>query len=237
MFWGVISVLSVLRVFRDIIHYMRGKHLYMGIDEVGRGPLAGPAEVCAVLVPETAMSTLMKRIRRESTSLKDSKKLSELQREYWEKFIRSMKDEKILFYASARATPKTIDAINISKAVNVAAEKAIKKALDMFPYAYTHLSIASDEGIRPDISGILSCKTRFRSYVRGDERIPLISIASIVAKVSRDAYMKKIGAKYPHYRFEKNKGYGTRDHILALRRHGPSPMHRLTFIGNFPKIG
>jgi ribonuclease HII len=95
-------------------------------------------------------------------------------------------------------------------------------------------SIFSDYGIKPvfinDIFPVFS-------FVKGDENVPVIGLASIVAKVTRDGYMTRLAKKYPAYDFETHKGYGTKRHILAIRKFGPSKVHRLTFINNFRKMG
>jgi ribonuclease HII len=215
---------------------MTGKSVYIGIDEVGRGPLAGPVEVGAVLVCGDMLQKFKIAIKHSEIPMRDSKKLSEKQRKEWKKYLAVMKKKKIIHYATARMSSRVIDAVNISRATGKAAEKAIGTVLKASRSSRAAVRIFSDAGIRPDISHIPSKNVRFTAHVRGDETIPLISLASILAKVSRDAYMTAYAAKHPEYHFDANKGYGTPDHIRAVRAHGPSPIHRLTFLGNFSKM-
>lgn len=213
-----------------------GKSVYIGIDEVGRGPLAGPVEVGAVLVDAHALKELKNAIQEFNVPLRDSKKLSPKQREAWTEHLMKMRRKKIVYYATARVSPKIIDVLNISRAINRAAEKAIQKTIILSHSSRASVRIFSDAGIRPDVARISGKNIRFNAYVRGDETIPLISLASIAAKVSRDSYMSKMAERYPGYHFDVHKGYGTKEHIRAIRRLGPSPLHRLTFLGNFSKI-
>ena len=210
--------------------------VYIGIDEVGRGPLAGPVEVGAVLVYGDMIKEFKNAVKRFGVPLRDSKKLSEKQRKEWKRHLAAMREEKIVEYATARVSPNVIDVLNISRATGKAAERVVTKALRISHSSNSPVRIFSDAGIRPDISRIPSKNIRFTAHVRGDETIPLISLASIIAKVSRDAYMTALAKKHPGYHFDANKGYGTRDHIRALRARGPSPIHRLTFLGNFSKM-
>lgn len=216
----------------------------IGIDEVGRGPLAGPVTVAAVALPR---NWKMRKGKREMgfkklPPLRDSKKLSPKKREEWFKYI---KNHPKIHYAVASVPPKTIDKINISQAANLAATKAFLKLTTQLPKSQIpqtkifldgglHLNVLSvkhqvlSKKIRknPFLNLILSAST----IVRGDEKIPAISLASIAAKVTRDKYMKKMHKKHPVFSFDKHKGYGTKLHYKMLKKHGFSKMHRKSFL-------
>ncbi|MEK7163030.1 MAG: ribonuclease HII [Patescibacteria group bacterium] len=201
----------------------------IGIDEVGRGPLAGPVTVAAVAV--TVNSKF--RIKNAKLKLKDSKKLLPKQREEWFYFI---KQQKISF-AIASVSPKIIDKINISNAANLAATRAVKKLLiSNQQLIINSCKIFLDGGLYLNknirVYPLLKKFNPFLSastIIKGDEKIPAISLASIVAKVARDRMMMNIHKKYPRYGFDKHKGYGTKQHIKMIKKYGLSPIHRKSF--------
>lgn len=192
----------------------------IGIDEVGRGPLAGPVFVAAVAVPASI------NLGESGTPLRDSKKLTEKERNAWCAWIKAHPEIR---YEVARCAPKTIDRINITQAANQAAQAAHARLVKQIGRA-NQGKILLDYGIRlkPEISQEM--------IVKGDEKVPAIALASIVAKVARDAYMKRLGERFPCYGFAENKGYGTAHHIKTLKHLGPCPEHRLTFIKKFVKL-
>lgn len=195
------------------------KKYFIGIDEVGRGPLAGPVVLAAVSIPAGfRIST------RKLGSLKDSKKLSLIKREKWDDFFRS--HPKINF-ALARINPRKIEKINISKAANLAAYRACTKLIGRNNLNPLECKIFLDGGLYAR-SGKLSLIGK--TIVKGDEKITAIKIASILAKVHRDKFMVKLSKKYPEYGFEKHKGYATGEHRRALKKMGPSKAHRSTFL-------
>lgn len=191
--------------------------MVIGIDEVGRGPLAGPVVVACVALPDS--------INLESSGLplRDSKKLTAIQRTTWNAWIRS---EPAIRFCITRSTPRTIDRINISQAANHAAYRAYKKVMSSLPTTHYPLPTLLDAGIK------LPKTIPQQAIIKGDEKIPAIALASILAKVARDGFMERMHRRYPAYNFKENKGYGTAVHIKALKRHGPCPLHRLTFIKN-----
>lgn len=216
----------------------------IGVDEVGRGPLAGRVFVGAVLLSVSKNNSLKKHFGaktknnflyklprlpagRQATRYKiplrldDSKKLSSKQREEWFDW---MKKNKIPFSISA-ASPSVIDKINISRACNKAARKAVNKLIAQ--NNISKVSVIADAGIV--ISDIPEVKL-FKSFPKADESVPAVSLASIAAKVKRDKEMVELHNKYPHYGFNGHKGYGTKDHIRAIKKYGPSPIHRRSFI-------
>ncbi len=175
-----------------------------GVDEAGRGPLAGPVCAAAVILPRGL----------EIAGLNDSKKLTEKKREeLYDKII-----ESALSYGIAFATVEEIEELNILGATYLAMNRAIAK-LDSVP------ALALIDGNR---NAGIECESR--TVVHGDARCASIAAASILAKVTRDRYMLEMAEKYPEYAFEKHKGYGTKAHYAAIREHGMSPIHRPSFL-------
>lgn len=184
--------------------YAEGFSLICGVDEAGRGPLAGPVYAAAVILPRDAVID----------GLNDSKKLTEKKREELFDVI----TERALSCGIASATVEEIEELNILNATFLAMNRAIAK-LDPTP------ELALIDGNRS--TGIAMPS---RCIVKGDSRCADIAAASILAKVSRDRYMLTLAEKYPQYHFEQHKGYGTKLHYEALREYGPSPEHRPSFL-------
>jgi len=199
----------------------------VGVDEVGRGALAGPVVVAAACFPIG-----LKISNRELGALKDSKKLSPKLRGLWVKHFKSVAE---ISYKTARVYPRAIEKINISQAANRAASIASERLIKSFQSSQQHpyklefvrmFSIFLDGGLYIKNQNKFNAKT----VIKGDEKITAVKVASIIAKVQRDKYMEKLSKKHPRYGFEIHKGYGTKRHLKAIRRHGPSEVHRLTFI-------
>lgn len=184
--------------------YDKGKVLVGGVDEVGRGPLAGPVVVAAVIMPKDS----------EIEGIDDSKKLSEKKREeLYDKII-----NEAICYKIEYVYEDVIDKINILNATKLAMEKAISS-----------LSVKPEVMLIDAIKGLnVDCETV--PIIHGDSLSYNIAAASILAKVSRDRYMKSLDGKYPMYGFAKNKGYGTKEHMDALKRFGACEIHRRTFL-------
>ena len=198
----------------------RAPHYVIGVDEVGRGALAGPVAVAAVCVPSKWRIAKSKSLGK----LRDSKQLTARQRERWAEHIKS--HPKISF-AIARVYPRGVDKLNIARAANVAALRAFRKLIANRKSLIAKCKVILDGGLylgnnRPRLSA--------RTVVRADEKFTPVKLASIIAKVSRDRYMVKLHKKYPRYGFAVHKGYGTKMHFAALRTHGPSKAHRLSFL-------
>ena len=176
-----------------------------GIDEVGRGPLAGPVVTACVSIPQARLVM----------GVDDSKKLSEKRREALYPLLLKAAD----YAETCFIGPEMIDEINILNAT--------KRAMETCAAGFGGNIILIDavQGLR------LPCEAR--ALVHGDALSYMIGAASIVAKVTRDRYMVELDAKYPMYGFARNKGYGTAEHIAALREYGPCPIHRRSFIGHF----
>lgn len=178
-----------------------------GIDEAGRGPLAGPVVAAAVILD----------VNCPILYINDSKKLSEKKRE--ELYDEIM--EKAVSVGVGIASPETIDEINILQADYVAMREAVSQ-LTPKPEVFLNDAVTV-----PGIEG------RQVPIIKGDAKSISIGAASIIAKVTRDRLMKEYDAIMPEYGFAQNKGYGTKEHIEALQKYGPSPIHRKSFIGHF----
>ncbi len=194
----------------------------IGIDEVGRGSLAGPVVVAAVAAP-TGIRRQVSGVRKP---LRDSKKLSPKRREEWFRFIQK---HPHITYAIARVYPRTIERINISRAANLAALRAFKRLTNRYQVSGIKCQVYLDGGL---YLGNGNQPPYAKTVVRGDEKFNSIKLASIVAKVSRDWFMTRLAKKYPSYGFEIHKGYGTKAHFAAIRKYGPSEAHRLSFLKN-----
>ena len=177
--------------------------LVCGIDEAGRGPLAGPVYAAAVILDR----------KRRINGLADSKVLTAERRDVLAGRIR----ERAIAWSVAHATVEEIDRINILQASLLAMRRAVQ-ALGVAP---------AEAWVDGNQSPGLSCKTR--TIVDGDALHPVISAASILAKTERDAEMCALSARYPHYGFDRHKGYSTAAHLAALQAHGPCPQHRRSF--------
>ena len=188
-------------------HFDRGVKIICGVDEAGRGPLAGPVCAAAVILPPNA----------EIPGLNDSKKLSDKKRRELYPIIK----EQAIAYGIAFADHKEIDDINILQATYLAMERAINQ-LSVKP------ELALIDGNRAKDFGI-----PVEAVVHGDSLSASIAAASVLAKVTRDDYMLKMAEEYPGYDFEIHKGYGTKAHYAALSELGASPIHRMSFLKKF----
>ena len=182
---------------------MAPEKMICGVDEAGRGPLAGPVFAAGVVLDTN----------RPIAGLADSKTLSVVQREKLADLIRS----RARAWSVASASVEEVDSLNILWATML----AMKRAVEMLGVEPTEVLV--DGNRCPDV--------RFpaRAIIRGDALVPQISAASILAKVARDAFMRQLHQQYPDYGFDRHKGYPTRDHIQALHDHGASPVHRRSF--------
>ena len=187
--------------------YNEGKELICGIDEAGRGPLAGPVVVAAVIMPKDSMIE----------GVNDSKKVSEKKREIlYEKII-----DEAISYGVGIIDQKEIDKINILNAT--------KEGLTM---AVQELNPKPDLIIVDALNKIDTLGIPYKSIIKGDAKCYSIAAASIIAKVTRDRIMRQWDEVYPQYGFSKHKGYGTSEHIKAIKEYGLCPLHRLSFVKN-----
>ncbi len=188
-----------------------------GVDEVGRGPLAGPVVAACAVLPEDF----------DVPGIDDSKKLTEKKREALYPLIK----EKALAYGIGMADHMRIDEINILEATKEAMIQAVEEASRMLK----ERAGAGIEHILFDAIIIKSIPIPQTSVIKGDSKSLSIAAASVLAKVTRDRMMVEMAQRYPGYSFEKNKGYGTKAHYEGLRQQGPCPIHRRTFLKNFLK--
>lgn len=182
-----------------------------GIDEAGRGPLAGPVVVAAVSLPPQALAAAASA---EFAGLNDSKQLTEKKREL---FFTRIQQHSAARIGISIVGVEEIDSVNILKATHAGMRRAVAKLLPEVDF------ILVDGLPVPDLP------RPSEAIVEGDGKSLLIAAASVIAKVTRDRIMIELDAKYPQYGFAKHKGYGTADHLAALDRHGPCPAHRKTF--------
>ena len=185
-----------------------GRSLIAGVDEVGRGPLAGPVVAAAVILPHDF----------DVLGVDDSKKLSPRKREELFEIIK----ERALAWSVGRAGPERIDEINILEATKEAMARAVE-GLSLRP---DHVLIDGNFTVR-------SLALPQTAIVKGDANSTSIAAASILAKVTRDRYMEEMELQYPGYAFASNKGYGTAAHYEGLKKFGPTPIHRKTFISDY----
>lgn len=196
-----------LEAMREFEHRYADCKLICGVDEAGRGPLAGPVAAGAAILPKDC----------EILYLNDSKKLSEKRREELYSEIR----EKAVAWNVGIVGPERIDEINILQATYEAMRAAVGG-----------LSVVPDILLNDAVT-IPQLEIRQIPIIKGDAKSVSIAAASILAKVTRDRIMTEYDRQYPEYGFAKHKGYGTAAHIAALKEFGPSPIHRRTFIRNF----
>lgn len=206
----IVSYEKELKRTRELMRYEREYAAYAhicGIDEVGRGPLAGPVVAGAVILPKDC----------DILYLNDSKQLSEKKREELYDVIM----EKAVSTGLGFVGPERIDEINILQATY----EAMRQAIDQLEYRPDLL--LNDAVTIPGVS------IRQVPIIKGDAKSISIAAASIIAKVTRDRLMTEYDRIYPEYGFASNKGYGAKAHIEAIKKYGPTPIHRKSFIGNF----
>ena len=186
--------------------------LILGVDEAGRGPLAGPVAVGVVAVPHRFDFGLLEGVR-------DSKQMTELGREIWFERLRVLEQEKILRYIVVFSSALVIDRFGITRAVRRAVHRGVRTLAPEPQHA------------RVLLDGLLMAPREYdqETIVGGDESEPLIALASVAAKVRRDRLMRRHALRYPQYGFEEHKGYGTKKHYEALTKHGLCDIHRTTY--------
>lgn len=203
---------SKFRHARIIMYVMQ---YVVGIDEAGRGPLAGPVAVGVVAIPLNFSKKFFK-------GIKDSKQLSLEDRELWFSLATKAKRRGELDFRASLVSEKIIDKHGISYALRLGIKRCLKS-----------LKITEDSQIFLD--GSLKAPDKFKhqlTVIKGDEKIPVISLASIVAKVIRDRKMVKLSKKFPEFNFHIHKGYGTLMHREALKKYGFTTLHRQSFLKN-----
>jgi ribonuclease HII len=188
-----------------------------GIDEAGRGPLAGPVCAASVVLPPSFPLEI----------LADSKKLTEKKRDYAAEIIRA----QAIAYGIAWASHEEIDTLNILKASLLAMRRAfIAMMVTAPPGKKPQVTQIIIDGLHaPDLRDAAPPETAILPLVKADAKVPAVMAASILAKTERDREMRRFAELYPEYRYEKHKGYPTKEHAALIRQHGPSPIQRLTF--------
>ncbi len=196
--------------------YPKGTKYVIGIDEVGRGPLAGPVTLCAFLVPVSKLA----KVNRKLSGITDSKKLTRKKREMFEKLIKEVASQEDIKYAIASVSAQVIDSKGISFGIRNAISRTLKK-LSVDPLtSYVYL----DGSLHAPISFAQE------TIIKGDVHNWLISSASVLAKTHRDMKMRRYSKTYPEYGFDTHMGYGTKMHRENIRKYGPCDIHRKTWI-------
>lgn len=185
----------------------------VGIDEAGRGPLAGPLSISAVCLPKEHLFLKQK--------IKDSKKLSPTKRKEWMNTLNTRKKLKEINWEHVFVSAKVID----KKGLSFVIKSSIVTLLRRLNLNANNVEVRLDGGLKAPGHFLYQ-----RTIIKGDERESVIALASIIAKVRRDIYMEKIAQKFPAYKFEIHKGYGTHLHRQKIRTYGPSAIHRKTFL-------
>ncbi len=193
----------------------------IGIDEVGRGPIAGPVAVGAFVLLKPA--SILNHFR----GVKDSKQLSKAQREYWFEIISEAKKQKFIDYYVTFRSEKIIDKKGISYAIKSALIKSLGMLLSRNKIKISNVMVLLDGGLKAP----LEYKNQ-KTIIKGDEKEMIIALASICAKVLRDRKLIQLGEKYKEYGFEAHKGYGTKKHYDAIKRYGILSTHRRSFLKN-----
>ena len=196
----------------------------IGVDEVGRGPIAGPVAVGAYIVEVSKLTALKKRIR----GVQESKQLTEDEREKWYSIIELIKKEKISHFSVVFQSENVIDRKGIVWAINTALGRALNNCLATLGAEAYECAVLLDGGLKAP-SQFINQKT----IIKGDVKEPLIALASICAKVQRDRKMRKIALKYKEYGFDMHKGYGTKAHYRAIDTYGLLALHRRSFLKKY----
>ncbi len=222
----------------------------IGIDEVGRGPIAGPVAVCAFLIKdESFLDIAINPIgeQKKLPKLKDSKKLSKKQREEWFEYLQEQKKNNLCDFVVSFVSSENIDKHGIAKCIQKALNESLNKVASQETQNFSGFTLKgsdTDKNFESPVSlnytsfhilldGGLKAPEEYinqETFIKGDELHPVISLASIVAKVSRERVMETFAKKYPGYGFEKHAGYGTKAHYEAIKKHGQTPIHRKSFI-------
>jgi ribonuclease HII len=199
----------------------------VGTDEVGRGPIAGPVAVSAFLLLAKESENLIARFKEETElPIRDSKKLTKKQRQKWFDYLKKAKVDGVCDFVVSLVSSEMIDKFGIVPSIRKALDNSLEK-------------ITKDKNINQFLiylDGGLIAEEKYlhqETLIKGDELIPVISLASIVAKVSRDKVMGEYAKNYKEYNFENNVGYGTRAHYEAIKKYGLCPIHRKTFCKGF----
>lgn len=198
----------------------------IGIDEVGRGPIAGPVCVAVFQLPITNYQLPIEDAKEElKVPLRDSKKLSRKQREIWFEFLKKEKEKGNCDYTVSFVSSENIDKFGIAKCIQKALDSSLLNLLKTSRLEPSYYKLMLDGGLKASKEYIYQ-----ETIIKGDEIHPVISLASIIAKVSRDRIMYRYAKEFPEYGFDKHVGYGTKAHYEAIKKHGQLSIHRKSFI-------
>ncbi|MBI2507014.1 MAG: ribonuclease HII [Candidatus Niyogibacteria bacterium] len=191
---------------------MFGKNV--GVDEAGRGPLAGPITLAYVICPRKNISGFFR-------GIKDSKRLTAKARGEW---FKKIKNHPEIYYGVTSVGESIIDRLGLSKAINLGIARLLRRS-----------PLGTSNNFKILLDGGLKAPEAYpqKTIIKGDEKIPVIAAASVMAKVSRDKKMTRLSRKFPQYGFEIHKGYGTRLHYQMLKKYGFCEIHRISFLSNF----
>lgn len=200
---------------KEILEKLNSYDLVVGIDEVGRGPIAGPVTVAAFGIAKKHYDKVVQKL----SGITDSKKLTEKKRDHYADIIRELKQESLVSIAIASVSAQVIDRDGISAALRAALKRSLVKT-------------GSPENTYVYLDGSLFAPDTYNqeTIIKGDSKNWLIGAASVIAKVTRDMQMKKKSLDFPEYSFENNKGYGTKAHYEAIKKHGMCHLHRTSWI-------
>lgn len=190
----------------------------VGIDEVGRGPLAGPVYVCAAAMPEPLYRKM------QWGNLRDSKKMTAKARENWYRGAELLAKEGKVRFAVAKRTARAIDA----KGIALCIRECVAEALETLSIDPKQCTVLLDGGLKAPV-----WYSRQQTIIKGDDEHKIISLASVIAKVQRDYAMITLSKKHPQYHWHLNKGYGTAVHRAAIQKWGLTPFHRKSFLKSF----
>jgi ribonuclease HII len=212
----------------------------VGIDEVGRGPIAGPVAVCAFVIKDE--SFLENPTHKKLPPLRDSKKLTKKQRVTWFNFLKEAKTKGFCDFAVSFVSSDNIDKFGINKCIQKALNESLVKITSQDSSNSSRFTLKGSDATENlknrasfniFLDGGLHAPAEYtnqETIIKGDELKPVISMASIMAKVSRDRIMLAYAKEYPEYGFDSHVGYGTKAHYAAIKKHGQTPIHRKTFI-------
>lgn len=192
----------------------------VGIDEVGRGPIAGPVAVCSFICTKKNLESILEGLK---LPIRDSKKLTKIQRKKWYDYLLDCKKDNLCDFSVSCVQGEDIDKFGIVKCIQKALDSSLLKVSQK--HNISGMGIFLDGGLRAPKE-----YENQNTIIKGDETYPIISLASIVAKESRDKIMKDYALEFPNYGFENNSGYGTKMHYEAIKKYGQSKIHRKTFI-------
>lgn len=200
----------------EILEKFNNYDMVIGVDEVGRGPIAGPVTVCAFAITKDSYINARDRL----IGITDSKKITEKKRNHFTDIIRELKKEGLVHVVISSVSANIIDEKGIVPAIHSAAKTALEKVSKNAhnPFVYLDGSLFAPETYDQE------------TIIKGDAKNWLIGAASVVAKVTRDALMSDYGAQFPNYGFENHKGYGTKAHYAAIREYGVTDIHRKSWI-------